>query len=313
MENYGLTVKKIRQQKGFRMKEIYEGLLGRTTSYRFEQGTTAIATHKLLQILQLLNVEMAEFFFLHSQYTQDVPRTIEQKLSAIISEENFTDTAAQKAALTQFYEYYHRSERPQERFYAGIAHVNLLANFEQRVVLPAEFQAEYDFLAQYLLQTETWTLNELNLFSFVSFCFDEAVTGQLLAQFRKGYPHYQGFNNNWLDDYVNNLLNFALSQLLVDHFHYLRETTREVRQLFTENSGLNLALQHVLRLQLLETFLAALDDNEPLLTQHLTTFKEMTQLALPNTTDLLTFRRVLLQKIGETAPQYKKLVAKILD
>ena len=41
MENYGLTVRQIRLNKGFKQKEIYTGLLSKSFSIDFEKGLYA--------------------------------------------------------------------------------------------------------------------------------------------------------------------------------------------------------------------------------------------------------------------------------
>ena len=54
MEKYGLTVRQIRLNKGFKQKEIYTGLLSKSFSIDFEKGLYDIKFSIMLNILKRL-------------------------------------------------------------------------------------------------------------------------------------------------------------------------------------------------------------------------------------------------------------------
>ena len=61
MEKYGLTVRQIRLNKGFKQKEIYTGLLSKSFSIDFEKGLYDIKFSIMLNILKRLMISIDEF------------------------------------------------------------------------------------------------------------------------------------------------------------------------------------------------------------------------------------------------------------
>ena len=69
MENIGITVKRIREDKGFLSKETYEGILSRSTAYRFEKDVAKVTLKQLQDILKRLNIfSLDEFVFLRRKW-----------------------------------------------------------------------------------------------------------------------------------------------------------------------------------------------------------------------------------------------------
>ncbi|MFQ6874888.1 MAG: transcriptional regulator, partial [Coprobacillus cateniformis] len=66
MEKYGLTVRQIRLNKGFKQKEIYTGLLSKSFSIDFEKGLYDIKFSIMLNILKRLMISIDEFILIHN-------------------------------------------------------------------------------------------------------------------------------------------------------------------------------------------------------------------------------------------------------
>ena len=72
MEKYGLTVRQIRLNKGFKQKEIYTGLLSKSFSIDFEKGLYDIKFSIMLNILKRLMISIDEFILIHNHYHENL-------------------------------------------------------------------------------------------------------------------------------------------------------------------------------------------------------------------------------------------------
>lgn len=85
MEDFGITVKELRESRGFMIKEVYTGVIGRTTAYRFERGTTTISTTNLLKILYNIGIySMDEFLFFHQKRCKNHTYDLDKFLTQLI-------------------------------------------------------------------------------------------------------------------------------------------------------------------------------------------------------------------------------------
>lgn len=161
MENYGATVKKIREDKGILIKELYKGILSRTTAYRFENDFSSVNISELNKIIKALEmISSSEFFYLHDVLTKKHNVSIDLALSEITNKEVEREN---KSDVYQFYKQFKDSKNKEEKFYAYVAHLEYMLNsFPVVDSLPLEFQHEYAFVEHYLIEIDTWTLKELN-------------------------------------------------------------------------------------------------------------------------------------------------------
>lgn len=260
---YGSTVKKIRQQKGFLMKEVYLGILGRTTAYRFEQGTTNISTEKLRRILMAMGINsMDEFLYLHRKHHYLPEENLDRMLSVIIDRENLDFDMGQRTSVLQFYEANKDSRSSEGKFYAYVAHLDVLLNQEKEMRMPEEFRGEYQFIENYLLAMESWTLRELRLFPSLSCCFNDDARPLLMARFKKSYANYRDYEDNWEEGYTNNLLNYCMVSVMLKKYADIQKNTRELEEIFAKNPSLHWDLINKTRLIFLRAFCGALKQDD---------------------------------------------------
>lgn len=224
MNYIGQTIKKIREEKGFLVKEIYSDILSRTTAFRFERDETEVTFDQLLIILKRINIsDIQEFIFLRELYFGiSEPHSEFEKIMNIIEDNVETQPSI------DFYNKYKDSKSTRERFHAYVIHIEYLINRRSRTnneatnLLPVEFKVEYDYVRDYLMQSNSWTLDELDLFPFLSFAFEPEVREILFEKFIKNYQRYRNYTDkDWFNSYLNNLLNFCLIDIQLETFNSL--------------------------------------------------------------------------------------------
>lgn len=224
MNYIGQTIKKIREEKGFLVKEIYSNILSRTTAFRFERDETEVTFDQLLIILKRINIsDIQEFIFLRELYFGiSEPHSEFEKIMNIIEDNVETQPSI------DFYNKYKDSKSTRERFHAYVIHIEYLVNRRSRTnneatnLLPVEFKVEYDYVRDYLMQSNSWTLDELDLFPFLSFAFEPEVREILFEKFIKNYQRYRNYTDkDWFNSYLNNLLNFCLIDIQLETFNSL--------------------------------------------------------------------------------------------
>lgn len=64
----GKVIKSIRLSKKLKSKNVYNNILSRPASSRFEKGLSDTTSKKLFEILSNLNISLEEFYFIYNGY-----------------------------------------------------------------------------------------------------------------------------------------------------------------------------------------------------------------------------------------------------
>lgn len=65
MKQYGKTLRRIREQKGYTMQQLAEGILSVSFLSKFERGESDISLSYITHLLEKLSLTFEEFFYLH--------------------------------------------------------------------------------------------------------------------------------------------------------------------------------------------------------------------------------------------------------
>lgn len=65
MKKYGETFRKIREQKGYTMRQVADGILSVSFLSKFERGESDISLGHIFSLLEKLSMTFEEFFYLH--------------------------------------------------------------------------------------------------------------------------------------------------------------------------------------------------------------------------------------------------------
>ena len=71
MENYGKTLKKIRESLSFTQTDISAGIMSQSNYSKVEKGEIDIPFSKMIDLLNRLGMTVDEFLYVHRDYTKN--------------------------------------------------------------------------------------------------------------------------------------------------------------------------------------------------------------------------------------------------
>ncbi|MBY9079995.1 hypothetical protein KIH86_21035 [Paenibacillus sp. HN-1] len=202
MDHPGVTARAIRLSKGFSQKEIYTGIISKSFAISFEQGKVMLNHFDFVQVLDRLSLSWSEFEFIHGGY---------QNSENVSLWRQFAEAANTKDRV-QLEVIYHVHQDDKSDFGKVVAYLsraflnNMTADSDQ----PSEpcTDKETRFLIRYLMDKESWMLDETNLFTSFYYLFEEQTQETLirncyrsLQRYRK-YPGYPERMFNLLTNYI---------------------------------------------------------------------------------------------------------------
>lgn len=189
----GHTVSTLRKKMGMSVSTLTNGILSEADYYRFANGTINISVTKFLNLLERLTINFDEFLFLHNHW-QSVDHS--PSFNAVSSATSL------------------RGAQTTTDFSASIAAKQLKRSMIQSQLheeLPTESIIRESTM--YLLKRESWTHDDLILFSETVYFFPCETRLALLSRAFKGFKKYAGFRQNRTDYFK------FLCQLLLIAFH----------------------------------------------------------------------------------------------
>ena len=193
MKNYGLTIRKIRLDKGYSQKEIYTEIITKSYAIEFEQGKHDISLFLFTQILDRLRIDIDEFFYIHNDYH------LEEENDYI---NNFSHAANRHdiKSLEKMYQLLLHHVPPTALTLVHQAELRLriqsltyfetYKNFEHWQGNPEDIQ----IIGHYLMNVQSWTLQEILLFSNNADMFNQEQQIFFFKQLLKSLPNYRAYD-----------------------------------------------------------------------------------------------------------------------
>ena len=215
MENYGKTLKKIRESLSFTQTDISAGIMSQSNYSKVEKGEIDIPFSKMSDLLNRLGMSVDEFLYVHRDYAKNPGNQLKRlkQLSAGDKESILKNINELKAIQNL-------SQREQE----------LLIIFEALLlVLKNDYDAAHVKVLQVwnrLENHDNWYLYDIRLINSILYLFPIDVAESIVNLALKRLNDYKNFRN--LNQLAANLqINFLL--LLIDHKKYnmaLNETEK---------------------------------------------------------------------------------------
>lgn len=206
MEKYGPTIKQIRTSKNITLKETYSGILSKSFAIDFEKGMYDIKFSKMLEVLNRIMISADEMIFIHNNYHL-------VNLDNIITNINTNN-------LKTSYKYINKELKSiDESFFYKDTKTNLKymqltllknINLKEKILEKEECKKAKQYIKNYLFKTESWTLEEIKIFSDMNFIFDKDRTEFFIMAWEnvEKYKNYPDFK-------------IILSHLLINNLYYL--------------------------------------------------------------------------------------------
>lgn len=228
----GEMVRKIRLAKGYSQKEIYVGIVSKSFAILFEQGKASLNYADLLQVLKRLSLRHEEFEFIRHgyRYPEDISLWRTFALAA---------NANQTEQMESIYQTLKASKSDFQRVIAYTAHALLREQKESTTHKGSEgfgeYCAENQFLTRYLLTRESWTLEEIGLFTSYFYLFEPYTQSILMQTCYKHlllYADYSSYGERMYNLLINYISHCYLNhrRLEGDKWFYQLEQLKQSHQ-----------------------------------------------------------------------------------
>lgn len=163
MNKYGKTIRKIREEKGYTMKQLADGIMSISFLSKFERGNSDISISYFFKILEKLSLTYDEFLFVHHDFNLD-------------NFEAFFDEAEQAYVNRNLSKLKELKEDQMDKWsgtkIAAYRCNTLVLEVLIRVLRDEFVEADkesIEFLFDYLFKVEVWGYYELRLYNATMF------------------------------------------------------------------------------------------------------------------------------------------------
>lgn len=163
MNEYGKTIRKIREEKGYTLQQLSDGILSTSFLSKFERGNSDISISYFFRILERLSLSYDEFLFIHNDFNLDNFETFFDKAEQAYVNRNLSKLQALKEVhmdkwrITKITTYR-----------CNTLVLDVLIGILRNEFIDAE-KEEIEFLFDYLFQVEVWGYYELRLYNTTMF------------------------------------------------------------------------------------------------------------------------------------------------
>lgn len=158
---YGEMIRKIRLEKGFAQKDIYNNIVSKSYAIEFEKGNHDLSFRLLLQVLDRLTMDLNEFIFILN-YSSEQTKTFWERFEIASNNHDLKN-------LEELHKVYSDSEKKIDIALTAMisARYSIIKNFKSSKNINNDQVAKEDIdaIVGYLESIQTWTLEEIQLYS----------------------------------------------------------------------------------------------------------------------------------------------------
>ncbi|RPF50672.1 helix-turn-helix domain-containing protein [Aquisalibacillus elongatus] len=184
-ENYGLTLREIRNQKGYTLQELADGICSVSFLSKFERNESEITLGLFKQLLKRLAVSFDEFFHLHNNHEDYFEKFFDRVNECYLNQDLVELEKMKQAELKEW-----------ERSGSRISRCNKIAIERIIDLLKYEYPSTKDddiqFLYDYLFNVEVWGKYELYLYNLTMHLLPQEMVVNLTRTAYKKSSRYIG-------------------------------------------------------------------------------------------------------------------------
>ncbi|QBO35963.1 Rgg/GadR/MutR family transcriptional regulator [Periweissella cryptocerci] len=229
LKNYGSYFRELRQEKGFTMAQIAEGVTSESFLSKFERGQSSISIELLLPLLEHINVKFDEFAALAGIPANNYFYTFVDKISELAATLTTLNVSILERISEQELAYWDAGGKLYHQHLAIIAQVALVAK-ENTNHFPSTLAQS---VVDYLFDVQTWNQYELTLFTNTVRVLPEKVQlafgGEVLAHLASG----QRLNEH-VKLGIEAMLNIITNQVRAEKYAQARKLLRGLQHIAPE-------------------------------------------------------------------------------
>jgi Rgg/GadR/MutR family transcriptional activator len=201
MSTYGSTIKRIRKSKGLMLKELSDENLSISLLSQFENNRTSISCERFHSLLEKLEISYEEFFAMHSgkKYSESKQKIVEY--IQFMEVNSLADIVVLRKAHQELACFFQQNYSLELDHFVQLTRFDLemkAAVLEGSTLLESLPKHRYylNNAKSYLLNTETWGIYELKLFSRIAVSMEPSVIWHCLKQALKKSERYVSIQGN---------------------------------------------------------------------------------------------------------------------
>ncbi|KRN56598.1 helix-turn-helix domain-containing protein [Carnobacterium divergens] len=231
--NIGGTLKKIREAKNLTQKEVSEDILSLSFYNKIENDKNSLTIELFFKILNRLNVDFDEFFFIHNNYSKSIYDNYWYKIYSFyyLSDSNSLELLINSLSLD-----YKKTKNIQFYQLSQIAHV---VSCRIKGIPPKE--KVVNEICTYLISIESWTKHEISLFisTMDVFNFDILlILSEKILKTLRNYSKNQDYAH-FMNGALINLTVICLESDKINDSHYflnlLKSQNLDEKNLYEKN------------------------------------------------------------------------------
>lgn len=163
MKSYGKTIRKIREQKGYTIQQLAEGIVSVSFLSKFERGESDISLSFIICLLERLSLSFEEFLFLHDNASIDSLEYFFDKAEEAFANRDSEQLKCLKKTASDKWKI-----QGLNTYRCTIIVLDVYENIIRNETIASDNE-DLNFLYNYLFDVEIWGYFELKLYNSTMF------------------------------------------------------------------------------------------------------------------------------------------------
>ncbi len=215
-QKYGYVLRRLREEKGYSLRQVSNGILSTSFLSKFERGESNISLSHFIKIIERMNISLDEFVFAANEYK---PGELDRLMADIATAYQRNNTS--KLTLIKNKEYEKWEEYGLNAYLCNsiMAEAKLL-DLEKKEI----DKKKREYLANYLFNIELWGNYELVIYANSLTIFPPATVIALSKEIVKKTSMYKLVHKNFvqiLGIFINTIIVCLENNLLNDALYFI--------------------------------------------------------------------------------------------
>ncbi|MBM6615527.1 helix-turn-helix domain-containing protein [Desemzia sp. RIT804] len=232
-KNYGQVLRRLREEKGYSLRQISNGILSTSFLSKFERGESNISLSHFIHVIERMNISLDEFVFSANEYK---PSELDQLMSDIATAYQRNNTSKLKNIMNKEHQKWEEYGLDAYLCNSIMAEAKML-NLQKKEI----DKKKREYLANYLFNIELWGNYELVIYANSLTIFPPETVIALSKEVVKKTSMYKLVNKNFVQTLailINTIIVCLETNLLNDALYFILtlENMHMAEKLFYERT-----------------------------------------------------------------------------
>lgn len=215
-KNYGQVLRRMREEKGYSLRQVSNGILSTSFLSKFERGESNISLSHFVNVIERMNISLDEFIFSANEYK---PNELDSLMAEIASAYQRNNTSKLKIITNKEYQKWEEYGLDAYLCNSIMAEAKML-NLQRKEI----DKKKREYLANYLFNVELWGNYELVVYANSLTIFPPETVIALSKEVVKKTSMYKLVHQNFVQTLailINTIIVCLESNLLNDALYFI--------------------------------------------------------------------------------------------